>query len=108
MTTTLDPTTRNITSELTLIFQRVPYGTKVEWVENGEEVYRILRPMSKLPGDWMWGGEAALKHYEQVAAPTFQYGSFRMWSLNKGKQMVATRQPDINKLKEWVNKIVSH
>lgn len=87
-------------AQLRLLFQRVPYGVEVVWVDNGDEVYKTLKQLSKLKGDWMWGGEA-----KGSTTPTFQYGTFRMWSSHRGAQMLATKQPDVEKLKGWVKSL---
>lgn len=92
----------SVEHQLTLLFQRVPYGVEVVWIDNGEEVYKILKPISKLKGEWMWNGEA-----KGSTSPTFQLGSFRMWSSHHGREMLATKQPDVEKLKGWVSSIVS-
>ncbi len=105
MTTIHIPSVRMMSdpeAQLRLLFQRVPYGVEVVWVDHGEEVYKVLKPLSKLKGDWVWGGEA-----KGSTDPTWQYGTFRMWSSGKGKQMLATKQPDIEKLRKWVTKIVN-
>jgi hypothetical protein len=88
-----------------LIFQRVPFGVELVLVENGKEVYEILEPLSKIKGDWLWGGERAPKNEWEVSSPTFQYGTFRMWSVNRGDGMVATKVPDTDKLRKWVESI---
>ena len=109
MTTTLermmskDPSVK----ALELLFRRVPYGIEVVWVDNGPEVYGILYPLSKQNGDWLWGGEAMPKWHDGSATPTFQYGTFRMWSRDRGKLMVATKKPDTDRLRKWVGSIVS-
>jgi len=46
------------------------------------------------------------KWNDGTATPTFQYGTFRMWSRDRGKLMVATKKPDTDRLKAWVNSIV--
>lgn len=92
----------NQEAQLILLFQRVPYEAEVVWIDNGEEVYKILKPISKLKGEWVWNGEA-----KGSTSPTFQLGGFRMWSSNKGREMLATKQPDVEKLRKWVTKIVN-
>lgn len=100
MTTTLARMMSDPEAQLRLLFQRVPYGVEVVWVDNGEDVYKVLKPLSKLKGDWVWGGEA-----KGSTDPTWQYGSFRMWSSHHGKQMLATKQPDVEKMRGWVEKV---
>lgn len=100
MTTTLAKVMKNpgkTEQQLKLLFQRVPYGVEVSWVDNGEEVYKILHPLSKINGDWIWTGEK-----QGTTSPTFQMGGFRMWSSHKGANMLATKQPDVEKMKGWV------
>ena len=92
----------DIEAQLILLFQRVPYGVEVVWIDNGQEVYKILKPISKLKGEWMWNGES-----KGSTSPTFQLGNFRMWSSNKGREMIATKQPDVEKLRKWVDFIVN-
>lgn len=85
-----------------LLFQRVPYGIEVVWVDNGQEVYQLLQPLSKISGNWLWKGEHKPTYPNECSSPTFQLGTFRIWSMDKGRLMVATKQPDIEKMRKWV------
>lgn len=98
-----DPSVR----AMELLFHHVPYGVEVVWVDNGSQVYQLLHQLSKIRGDWFWGGEASPKWSNETCKPTFQFGTFRLWSRDHGKLMVATKKPDIDKMKGWVDSIVN-
>ena len=93
---------------LELLFQRVPYGLEVVWVDNSQEVWDLLYPLSKLKGAWVWNGEYKPSAGDEHSRPTFQVGKWRMWSMSKGKLMVATSQPDMEKMRAWVNSQTRH
>lgn len=89
--------------ELTWLFS-LPLNIQVEEVKEGTEVFEILRPIMGMSGKgWKWNGVASIPY----TLPTFDSHWWRMWCMRGGYPMVATRQPDLQKLKEWVD-AVSH
>ena len=96
-----DPSVR----AMELLFQRVPYGVEVVWIPNGEEVYSVLHPLANKVGPWLWKGERKPTYPQEHSDPTFQTQGFRVWSMDKGKLMVGTKAPDIEKMRKWVESL---
>lgn len=101
----MTPSTHTQIRMMELLFQRVPYGVTVVWVPDGEQVYKLLHSISKKKGHWLWKGEKKPASQQAHSDPTFQLGTFRLWSIERGKWMVGTKDPDMDKLKGWVESL---